>query len=179
VRYGALPSPKLGPLDPDLDEAQLALARVALADETPVFGICRGLQILAVAAGGELYQDLPTERPESGVRHDVKEPKDFLAHSVIFVESSRLGELSLRPRFKVNSRHHQAAKPDLDDPDRVGPFHVVARAPDGLIEGLEIPGRRFCIGVQWHPENLVASQRANPERSRMLFAAFRFASTDR
>jgi putative glutamine amidotransferase len=178
-RYAALPHPNLGRVDPGLDEAQFALARVALAAELPIFGICRGLQILAVAVGGELYQDLPTEMPESMVRHDIKEPKDRLAHSVEFATDSRLGELSLRPRFKVNSRHHQAAKADPDASDRVGPFRVVARAPDGVIEGLEIPDRPFCIAVQWHPENLVASTQGSPERSKMLFAAFRFASGSR
>jgi putative glutamine amidotransferase len=178
-RYASLPHQTLRRVDPGLDEAQLALARVALADELPFFGICRGLQILAVAVGGELYQDLPTEIPESTVRHDVKEPKDHPAHSVIFEPDSRLGELSLRPRFKVNSRHHQAAKADPDAPDRIGPFRVVARAPDGVIEGIEIPERAFCIAVQWHPENLVASKRGSPERSKMLFGAFKFASTCR
>lgn len=178
-RYASLPHPRLGRVDPGLDEAQLALARVALADELPFFGICRGLQVLAVAVGAELYQDLPTEIPESNVRHDIKEPKDQLAHSVEFDTDSRLGELSFKPRFKVNSRHHQAAKADPDAPDRIGPFHVVARAMDGVIEGLEIPDRPFCIAVQWHPENLVASTHGSAERSKMLFAAFRFASTYR
>jgi len=154
ARYGAERHPKLGTVDGGLDEAQLAVARVALKDGLRVLGICRGLQLLAVAVGAKLYQDLPAELPSSKVRHDIKEPKDQLAHFVDVTKESRLTDLSGAVRFEVNSRHHQAAKEDPGG-EKLGPFRIAARAPDGVIEALEDPARPFCLAVQWHPENLV------------------------
>jgi putative glutamine amidotransferase len=166
IQYGAAPHPKLGSVDPELDDAQFALARLALEEDVPVLGICRGLQVLGVAAGGSLFQDLPSERP-SEVRHSVTEPKDFLAHDVEVVPGSRLAAASGGTRFMVNSRHHQAVQGAAGS-DRIGPFAIVARAADGIVEGLEDARRRFLVAVQWHPENLVAAH----QPSRGLFAAF-------
>lgn len=169
-RYGELPHPNLGHVDPGLDTAQLALARVALADNLPILGICRGLQILAVAVGAGLYQDLTSERP-SAIEHRDRTSKTRLIHSIAADPDSRLAAFSGKTRFKVNSRHHQAVRED-SNADRIGPFRIVARAPDGVIEALEDPGRRFCIAVQWHPENLVVSPKPRHPPSRSLFRGF-------
>lgn len=165
--YGAVKHPKLGKVDDELDAGQFALARIALESDLPILGICRGLQLLAVTVCQELVQDLPSERPDSTIRHNVNEPKDALAHPVDVKKGSRLEEISGADEFEVNSRHHQALRAG-PAAERLGPFTVVARAPDGIIEGLEIPERRFCVAVQWHPENLA---KIHPH-SQALFRAF-------
>lgn len=136
-------------LEPARDEYELVLARTAMARELPIFAICRGVQLLNVSAGGTLYQDLPSQRP-SQVTHRVPEPADSKVHPVTVVPGSRLAALlgsNAGDEVTVNSRHHQAIR-------QVAPgFQPVAVAPDGLVEAIEKPGRSFCLGVQWHPEN--------------------------
>jgi len=151
-RYGECPCPKLGPTNAELDEGQLAAARVLLRCGIPSLAICRGMQVLGVAAGASLIQDLPTQRP-STVAHNVKDPKDFLAHEVAAVRDSRLAALCGSTRFEVNSRHHQAVRAG----GACGPFQITARAADGVPEAMEIGDHPFLIAVQWHPENLVRS----------------------
>ena len=171
-RYGQAPHPALGPVDPELDEGQFAAARFVLAGGLPALAICRGLQVLGVAAGGALYQDLPSQR-RSVAPHNIREPKDFPAHRVFVTEGSRLAALSGALDFEVNSRHHQAVRGDAEYPGRVGALTVSARVRDGLIEGLELASHPFLVAVQWHPENLVTSSAdaiARPARS--LFRGF-------
>jgi len=126
-------------------EAELALLRGALARDMPVLGICGGQQLLAVALGGTLMQHIPDEvagalAHEQATRHD--EP----AHAVRIAPGTLLARLVGADTMRVNSSHHQAVR----DP---GPSVVVdAVAPDGVVEGIEDPRRRFCLGVQWHPE---------------------------
>ncbi len=172
-RYGEPPAPELGATDPELDEGQLSLARAALERALPILGICRGFQVLVVAAGGRLYQDLPSQRPSS-VPHRVPEPKWALAHEVRVDSSSRLAALCGVGPFPVNSRHHQAVRMPEDgelagSPGNThlapGPLRPTAWAPDGLVEGLEHPGRPFCVAVQWHPEDLMESR---PEAGALL-----------
>jgi putative glutamine amidotransferase len=133
------------------DEYEVELTRRAMEADLPLLAICRGLQVLNVARGGTLIQDIPTE-VASSVDHDIREPRAAIAHE-IWMTSGTLLEQLMRSRieegdvFDVNSRHHQA-------PRTVGTGLVVsATAPDGIIEALEDPGQRFCLGVQWHPEN--------------------------
>jgi putative glutamine amidotransferase len=163
-RYGAVPSPKLGKVSPEQDETELFLARWALTHDLPLLAICRGIQMLNVAAGGTLIQDIASERPAS-LKHDrfyPAHPLDELAHEVAIVPGSRLAAILGAPSLAVNTRHHQAL-------DRLGAGLVIsARAPDGLIEGVEAPAQRFAIAVQWHPENLLQAQPA----MRRLFRAF-------
>lgn len=159
VHYGQARQPELGEVNDALDEAELLLTRWALGDDRPLLGICRGIQLLNVAAGGSLYQDLPTQLP--GVlqhRFSAPEyPRDHLGHPVQVRADSRLAEALGSAKglggfeMQVNSRHHQAIK------DVAPGFVVTARAPDGVIEGIERPDARFCIGVQWHPESMAAS----------------------
>jgi putative glutamine amidotransferase len=164
--YGEKPRVKLIEAEAGLDEGHLSLARAALEFEWPTLAICRGMQVAAVAAGAGLYQDLPTDFP-SDVEHNIREPKDRLAHEVEALDGSRLAGLCGSNRFAVNSRHHQAVR-EGPVPDRAGPFHVVAWAPDGVIEGMEHPSHPFFVAVQWHPENLVTGKTA----SRGLFTGF-------
>jgi putative glutamine amidotransferase len=161
--YGALPHPATNEIDLDRDRLELQIARQAVADRKPLFGICRGAQIFNVALGGTLYQDLPSEYA-SDLRHAFPFPdfpREHIAHPVRIEEESRLARLLGAPIVSVNSRHHQAVK-------EVAPgLEAVARAPDGVIEALELPAHPFALAVQWHPENLLAQ----PEM-RALFEKF-------
>ena len=148
--YAATSHPATNGIDPDRDRVELQLTRQAVADRKPFFGICRGAQVFNVALGGTLYQDLPSERP-GDVRHShpfPEFPREYIAHPVKVEEESRLARLLGAPIVSVNSRHHQAVK------DVAPGLHVVARAPDGVIEALELPAHPFALAVQWHPENL-------------------------
>jgi putative glutamine amidotransferase len=138
--------------DPDRDWTELTLIRWALADNKPVFGVCRGIQAINVAAGGSLYQHVPEQYPR-GIKHDCFPPgppytRDYLAHEVEVEPGTLLGRVMGAPRVLVNSMHHQGIK-------KLAPnFRASVRAPDGLIEGIEQIGPGFLVGVQWHPEEL-------------------------
>ena len=151
ARYGARPHPTESEPDLARDELELDAARRAMDAGLPVLGICRGVQVLNVLLGGTLIQDIPGLR--SGHQpHDVARPRDAWAHWIHVAPTSRLASLlgrRLTPdsSCRVNSRHHQA-------PARIAAgLRVVATAPDGIVEALEHDGQRFCLGVQWHPEN--------------------------
>jgi len=147
--YGEAPHPCLGQVEPPRDELELALARWALTQDVPLLGICRGHQVLNVAASGSLYQDLPTQLP-GALRHatDLAHPRDTRVHPVHTVPGTRLRDILGDGLLDVNSWHHQAVK-------GVAPGLVVAAwAPDGVVEGLESPRHRFIVGVQFHPEDL-------------------------
>ena len=169
-RYGGTPNAYLGDVDEARDELELALTTRAFHDDLPVLGICRGIQVLAVAAGGTLYQDLPTEFL-GRVRHEVREfGRNHLAHSITLEAGSRLAAALGCTVARVNSFHHQAVR---DMPEG---FVVSARSADGLVEGIEAAGDRFVVGVQCHPEELWSS--TAPEFSR-LFEAFVDAARQR
>jgi putative glutamine amidotransferase len=143
--YGEEPRPACGPLVPERTETELFCLRRALASGTPVLGICGGMQLLNVALGGSLHQDLPTDL---GIRtHQQPAPKDVPSHDVEVVAGTRLAALVGAGRLRVNSTHHQAVKAAAPG------LLVTARAPDGVIEGIELPGHPFAVGVQWHPES--------------------------
>lgn len=166
--YGEELHPGLGQVDSSLDEAELVLARWALADQMPLLAICRGIQLLNVAAGGSLYQDLPAQFP-GALSHACSAPdypRDHRAHAVHIVPGSRLAAIFGTPELMTNSRHHQAVK------DPAPGFAVTARAPDGVIEGIEKADAPFVVGVQWHPESMAA---ADPQML-ALFKAFVAAS---
>ncbi len=155
--FGEAPHPAYSPAEEGRDAAEIALVHAALVSRTPVLAICRGIQVLNVAGGGTLIQDIPTEVRHS-LAHRIDKPKDFPAHEVAVSPGSKLASLlgadASRPIVEVNSRHHQAVK-------AVAPgFHVTAKAIDGVIEALESDDRSaFCVGVQWHPENFGADSR--------------------
>jgi putative glutamine amidotransferase len=159
--YGQVPHPLLGDIDPARDVQELALARACIARNLPVLGLCRGHQVLTIAGGGTLFQDLPSLRPSATI-HDSELDA---AHPVVTASGSRLATFC-GAQVSVNSRHHQAT-------DTLGAgWNATAWADDGLIEGIELTGHRFAIGVQWHPEDL---QLHGPHRA--LLAAFVSACT--
>ncbi len=149
--YGATAHATFDPAEPGRDEYEFELVRRAIEADLPVFAICRGIQVLNVARGGTLIQHIPDE-VGTDVEHRIKEPRFAIAHEV-WLNAGSLLERALRERLEdadscdVNSRHHQAVK-DLGEG-----LVASASAPDGVIEAIEDPGRRFCLGVQWHPEN--------------------------
>ena len=158
--------------DPARDEVELTLVRWAIAEGKPVLGVCRGLQLVNLAAGGTLYQDLAEQMPGS-IKHDYfpfggRYARDFLAHDVSIGANTKLAEIFGAGPLKVNSMHHQGVR-KLGD-------HLVASAvaPDGLIEGIESTNGNYIVAVQWHPEVLLEKD----ESTRRLFASFIQAATD-
>ncbi len=145
--FGQAPHPALGRVLRERDDFELALCRAALARDLPILAICRGHQVLNVATGGTLIQDIPSLVARGG-DHDPRCERWERAHAVAVTPGSRLHAILGTERVDVNSFHHQAV-------DAVGEgLRVSARAPeDGIIEGVEMPGRRFVVGVQWHPES--------------------------
>jgi len=165
VNYGAEPHPNLGTIDPLRDGAELPMARWAVAEGKPVLGICRGIQVLNVALGGTLYQDIPSEI-ENALAHNLsyeREDWTHLAHELRLAPGSRLRQLLGVERLLVNSLHHQAVR------DLAPGLRAVAWAPDEVIEAVEGVGEGFVMGVQCHPEALQGG--ADPRWQR-LFAAF-------
>jgi putative glutamine amidotransferase len=159
--YGQEPHSRLGQVDPALDQAELILAQWALEERLPVLAVCRGIQLINVAAGGTLYQDLPAQLP-GALPHACGAPtypRDFRAHTVHIEPGSRLAKVMGTTECKTNSRHHQAVQ------DVAPGFVVTARAPDGVIEGIEHQEAPFVVGVQWHPESLA-------ERDPQMLALF-------
>jgi len=135
-------------LKQDRTAAEMALLRGALARNMPVLGICGGQQLLAVALGGTLIQHIPDSVP-GALAHEQPNPRDQPGHEVTVRAGTLLHRIVGSERMAVNSSHHQAVRD-------AGPSAVIdATAPDGVIEGIEDPGARFCLGVQWHPEFLI------------------------
>ena len=168
-QYGEEVRPECGNLDPARDAVELQLTRWAIEDGKPVLGLCRGLQVINVAQGGSLWQDLPSQNP-SFAKHDFFPTtgfeRDYLAHGVDLTSGSRLQTLLEAPRVQVNSMHHQGIK-------KLGNSLVAsATSDDGLIEAVEGNSDAFLIGVQWHPEIF---EMANPDTGH-LFAGFIHAS---
>ena len=162
--YGERAHPKLGQVSDIRDSWEIALVRAAQLQNKPILAICRGIQILNVALGGTLLQDLPSQHP-SDINHDPDRPRDSRTHPIDLATESRLGRALGVTHLTVNSVHHQAIA-------RVAPeLRVVATAADGVIEGVESPADSawWCVGVQWHPEELIATEE-NCDRD--IFAAF-------
>jgi putative glutamine amidotransferase len=150
--FGQESSELLWLVDEQRDRVELTLARWVLEEGLPLLAICRGIQVLNVAAGGTLIQDIPTQVSGALAHSSVSgRPMNVIAHTVEVTAGSRLSDMVGVGELGVNSAHHQAAQ-------AVGPGLVItARAPDGIIEGLELPNHPFCVGVQWHPEAMVES----------------------
>ena len=173
-RYGEAPHPAIVEVEPERDEFELKLVAEARARDLPIFGICRGVQVLNVAYGGTLVQDIPSQVP-GALTHSLDVPPNepySLAHEVWLDKDTLLAKLmgerlSDTDACEVNSRHHQAVK-------QVAPGLVVsATAPDGVVEAIEDPAARFCLGVQWHPENFWRTGEFRPLFEGFLEAAQR------
>ena len=146
-RYGDYQTWACGDICPLRDAFEIALCHEVLRLGKPIFGICRGLQLLNTALGGKLHQDLPSEVPTS-IAHRQQQKPEFVSHPVAIVEGSRLHQVLGTENLPVNSHHHQAIK-------AIAPsLTVTATAPDGVIEAVEMPDHAFCLAVQWHPERL-------------------------
>jgi putative glutamine amidotransferase len=150
VTYQALRHPTVNGVDPERDRTEIFMARAAVARGKPFLAICRGIQVLNVALGGTLWQDIPSQIPGS-LDHNAsaERPRNYLAHTVEVATDSLLAPLLGKRRTWVNSYHHQSIR------DLAPDLRVTARAEDGVFEAVEIADHPFGLGVQWHPENLV------------------------
>ena len=163
--YGSPPHPLLGAVQPDLDLFQMELIRLAIEEKMPIFGVCRGIQILNAALGGTLVQHIPAERPY--IQHLATTHKRWNVHWVEASPGSKLESL-LGGRFQTNSYHHQA--PDVIAEDLV----ATGKAEDGIVECLEHRSLPFVLTVQWHPECMLLENDAMLP----LFEAFVEAARD-
>ena len=147
------------------DSMEIAMTQWAVEDNLPVFGICRGIQVMNVALGGTLVQDIP-KHLETDLRHTVKslgeEPRHTILHDVRVEEGSQLLSILGDKQVEVNSLHHQAVG------DIAPSAKISALSSDGIIEGIELPDKHFALAVQWHPEDLID----NDARMQNLFVAF-------
>lgn len=150
--FGEENSGLLQSMDEQRDRTELILARWALAEGLPLLAICRGVQVLNVATGGTLVQDISTQVSDAlSHRSSTGRPRDAVDHTVEVAADSRLAALVGVGELGVNSAHHQAIKV------AGAGLIITAHAPDGVIEALENPDHPFCVGVQWHPEAMVES----------------------
>jgi gamma-glutamyl-gamma-aminobutyrate hydrolase PuuD len=164
-RYGESAQPETDAPDNERDEAEFGVMGQAMGANVPVLAICRGLQLLNVYCGGTLVQHLP-----SAAKHDV-EAADYseAAHGVNIEAETLLARIAGTTHWRVNSRHHQAVA-------KIGTgLRLSARAEDGTVEALEDPGKRFVVGVQWHPED----QAPRDGEQRKLFESFAEACAGR
>lgn len=163
ANYGEAPRAETSEVAADRDRVELTLARWIVEKEKPFLAICRGIQVLNVALGGTLIQDIPSEVPDA-LQHSFERgivERGYHAHAVSIATDSRLAQVMQTELAQTNSWHHQALK-------QVAPkLQVTAYAPDGVIEAVEVPGQKFAIGVQWHPEWLFEDQ---PEQRRLFEA---------
>lgn len=148
-------------VDSERDAAEMALIPKAIEIGMPILAICRGIQVLNVALGGTLIQDIPSQ-VETSICHSQKADRHVAVHRVSVEAGSRLCDALGTERLDVNSFHHQALK------RAAAGLRVTAAAPDGTIEGVEGIGEGFLLGVQWHPEEMLDVQ----EPARKLFSAF-------
>jgi len=166
--FGEPPHPTLSDVAPTRDSLEIALVRRFMEARRPILAVCRGIQVLNVALGGSLYQDVASD-PGTEIKHNQTGPRDQPAHPVKVVSGSFLARVLDREELEVNSMHHQAVK-------ALGRGLLpVAFAPDAIIEGVELDdpdSSHFVLGVQWHPEELV---KQDPS-ARRLFRAFVDAS---
>ncbi len=147
VHFGEEPMYNYTAIDPERDYVELLLARLALQNNIPILGICRGIQALNVAGGGDIYQDL-TAQKKGALIHAQKAPRWYPTHWINIQPETMLFKILGESRLRVNSYHHQAVRSVAPD------FRVSALASDGVVEAIEHPSLRFALGVQWHPEQM-------------------------
>lgn len=145
THYGEETLKACGKPNDERDAMELEIIAQCLETDKPIFAICRGLQLLNVALGGTLYQDLPSQRPGS-LDHEMKPPYYLEQHAVNVDPKQPLGRLLKETSMGVNSYHHQGIKKLAE------PLIPMATATDGLVEAAHLPAKRFAWGVQWHPE---------------------------
>jgi len=162
-RFGEEPRPETGAAHQARDAYEIALARTAAERRVPTLAICRGAQVMNVALGGSLIQDIASQHPRA-LQHDLSEKRNDRVHEVDIDRRSRLADIVRGTQIFTNSSHHQSI-------DRVADgLHVVAKSPDGIVEAAESVDRAWwMVAVQWHPEELTATVE---DWDRRLFAAF-------
>lgn len=164
AQYNSSPDSRAHKMDQDRDRSEIYLAMRAINNRLPLFGICRGIQILNVALGGTLYVDIKNDMP-GGLKHDyypiTEWPRNHYAHSVKIKAGSRLAAIFEKEELMTNSLHHQGLK-SLGDG-----LTPIACAPDGLVEGIQLEENPFGLAVQWHPEGL-----PDDDNMQKLFKAF-------
>ena len=143
------PHQKLGKICPLRDTVEIFLVKEMMRLKKPILGICRGMQVLNVALGGSIIQDIPTDLPNA-IKHQQDAPGWYATHKIDIIDSySWLSQIFKKSTVMVNSYHHQSLKDIAPD------FKISAKAPDGVIEAIELKDRDvFCVGVQWHPEEM-------------------------
>ena len=167
--YGETPHETVEVMDDRRQQNDMSLARLARERNIPTLGICLGLQMMNVAAGGSLVQDINSEM-ETEILHE-SDPAARVRHDVTVEPGTKLAAMLPARKLNVNSSHHQAVK-------NVGAgLHVTAKAPDGIIEGLEDPKHPFYVGVQWHPEDMPGENSAAAIFGAFVEAARRHAAT--
>jgi putative glutamine amidotransferase len=164
-RYGEAPRPGLDWMFRERDVAEFTAFELAQARQIPVFGICRGIQVMNVALGGTLFQDIDRDRESPSTAHQQTGPWGARAHDAHVVAGSRLREIVGVDSLHINSFHHQAIR------DVAPLLTVTATAEDGVIEAVEMVDHPWFIGVQWHPERREATA-PHTDPDRRLFAAF-------
>lgn len=165
VHFGDEPRPGLGNIDPVRDEMEFALFRFATERKMPLLAVCRGMQLMNVALGGSLIQDL-AHAGGGYLLHDLTSYSENTGHGIEIRPDTLLLSVVGRARILVNSYHHQAVA------EPAAALVASARSSDGVIEALELPGHPFCLGVEWHPERSTA----NSPESTAIFRAFVEAS---
>lgn len=150
--FGEEPHQRLGDVEPARDIVELEIFREVLALNKPILGVCRGLQIMNIALGGNMYQDIYAQKEGELLQHIQKAPTSHASHFVQVEKGSLLASIAKTPQIKVNSYHHQAVK------DVPAPLKVSGVASDGVIEAIESTAHHFVLGVQWHPEALAQKE---------------------
>lgn len=167
AEYGEATHPLTVHIDHARDALELTLTRWAVADDRPLFGICRGHQVINVALGGTLVQDIPSQ-VNTTYTHDIPDamPRSTRIHAVDIEPGSRLAAILGTTHVEVNSLHHQSVAQAAPN------ARITAHAPDGVTEAIEVPDRRFALSVQWHPEDLVDEGDEVGAAMRHLFESF-------
>lgn len=166
--FSAEPTPKLGKIHPERDAVELSLIEAASIRKMPIFGICRGIQMLNVAFGGTLYQDIVSEyHSKKLIKHTQQAARGVVTHHVHLTSDTLLTMIIEEEKIAVNSFHHQAINVAAEK------LKVAAKSSDGIVEAVVHEDLPFCLAVQWHPEELAI---AGDEASKKLFTAFVKAS---
>jgi len=169
VFFGEEPHPALGNVNPAMDSYELPVIQEALKRNMPLLGICRGEQMLSIATGGTLIQDIASVKSNC-LKHRQDAPREYRTHSVTVAPGSKLAQILGAGEIKVNTFHHQAVK------DVPKGFRVSAIAPDGIIEAIESEQHCFALGVQWHPECMWnVDNNYDPLFNALIGAAIRYA----
>lgn len=161
--FGEEPLQGLGMISPGRDSFEMLIVEKALAADKPILAICRGIQIMNIAVGGDMYQDIYSQIDGKLLQHQQNAVRAHLAHFVDVASGSLLADIAGKERFKVNTYHHQAVR------NVPAPLKVTGTASDGIIEAIESTEHKFVLGVQWHPEPLAA---AGEEVSKRIFEKF-------